>query len=132
MRREDLLRRFLDGVKDDEARFHVEYVKEPADIDQAVYEVVNFIETRKRSVSGDGTEKKSRKSTRAIREVESETDTEEEGKIKERVARLPGRPKGQSKIAEKSSSTEEKSTGKPSIESKDSEDISDLQTENRV
>ena len=41
-RTEDLLRRFLDELSDETARFHVEYIKEPADIDHAVYKVVNF------------------------------------------------------------------------------------------
>lgn len=45
-RTEDLLRRFLDGLMDDRARFSVEFTKEPEDIDDAVYEVVNFLETR--------------------------------------------------------------------------------------
>ena len=37
-RREDLLRRFLDGLNDERVRFQVEYVKEPDNIDQAVFE----------------------------------------------------------------------------------------------
>jgi hypothetical protein len=41
-RREDLLRRFLNGLLDEHTQMQVEYVKEPVDIDQAVYEVVNF------------------------------------------------------------------------------------------
>ena len=41
-RQEDLVRRFLDGLKDHEARFEVEYHKEPEDIDEAVYHVVNL------------------------------------------------------------------------------------------
>lgn len=45
-RDEDLVRRFLDGLLDDEVRFEVEYHKEPANIDEAVYHVVNLIETR--------------------------------------------------------------------------------------
>ena len=36
-RREDLLRRFLDGILDEGARFQVEYFKEPKHIDTAVY-----------------------------------------------------------------------------------------------
>ena len=47
-RREDLLRRFQDGLIDERVQMQVEYVKEPIYIDQAVYEVVNYIETRKR------------------------------------------------------------------------------------
>ena len=44
---EDLLRRFLDGAADEQAFTQVEFVKEPSDIDQAVYDIVNFIETGK-------------------------------------------------------------------------------------
>ena len=45
-RTEDLLRRFLDGLRDEGASFQVEYVKEPADINVAVNEVINFMETK--------------------------------------------------------------------------------------
>ena len=43
---EDLLRRFLDGLVDDKARFHVEFIKEPTDIDESVYQVVCFQQTK--------------------------------------------------------------------------------------
>ena len=36
-KQEDLVRRFLDGMRDNEARFEIEYHKEPDDIDEAVY-----------------------------------------------------------------------------------------------
>ncbi len=45
-RNEDLVRRFLDGLLDEEVRFEVEYHKEPETIDEAVFHVVNFIQTR--------------------------------------------------------------------------------------
>lgn len=45
---EDLLRRFLDGLVDDKARFHVEFIKEPTDIDEAVYQVVCFQQTKQK------------------------------------------------------------------------------------
>ena len=45
-RDEDLVRRFLDGLRDDEIRFMVEYNKEPETIDEAVFHVVNLIQTR--------------------------------------------------------------------------------------
>ena len=44
-----MLRRFLDGLLEEKTRFHVEYVKEPEDIDDAVFQVVNFLETNHRS-----------------------------------------------------------------------------------
>jgi hypothetical protein len=47
-RQEDLMRRFLDGLLDDEARFEVEFHKEPSTIDEAVYFVVTFLQTRRR------------------------------------------------------------------------------------
>ncbi len=45
-RNEDLVRIFLDGLVDEEVRFEVEYHKEPVTIDEAVFHVVNFIQTR--------------------------------------------------------------------------------------
>ena len=42
VRDDDLLRRFLSGLHDEEAQFQVEFVKAPTDIDSAVDEVVNF------------------------------------------------------------------------------------------
>ncbi|KAH3711574.1 hypothetical protein DPMN_071245 [Dreissena polymorpha] len=45
-RDEDLVRRFLDGLVDQEVKFEVEYHKEPRNIDEAVFHVVNFIQTR--------------------------------------------------------------------------------------
>ena len=61
-RREDLLRRFLDGIQDDATRFQVEYNKEPHDIDEAVFDVINCQETKKRTF----TEDKTRKPVRSI------------------------------------------------------------------
>jgi hypothetical protein len=47
-RQEDLLRRFLDGLNNEKARFHVEFVKDPKNIDEAVYAAVCFQETKQR------------------------------------------------------------------------------------
>ncbi|XP_053385508.1 uncharacterized protein LOC123539473 [Mercenaria mercenaria] len=46
IRDEDLVRRFLDGLLDQDTKFEVEYHKEPMDIDEAVYHVVNLIQTK--------------------------------------------------------------------------------------
>ena len=46
-REEDLLRRFLDGLQDGKAAFHVEFVKDPKNIDIAVDEVINFSEVNR-------------------------------------------------------------------------------------
>ena len=64
-RNEDLLRRFLDGLYDERTRFHIEFVKEPDTIDQAVYEVVNFTETRRRPRDKDGASRS--RPTRAVK-----------------------------------------------------------------
>ena len=45
-RDEDLVRRFLDGLQDDELRFEVEYNKEPRDIDEAVFYTVNYMQIK--------------------------------------------------------------------------------------
>ena len=52
-RREDLLRKFLNGIQDERARFQVEYVKDPINIDDAVFEVVNFREMKASRNDGD-------------------------------------------------------------------------------
>ncbi|KAH3712891.1 hypothetical protein DPMN_072649 [Dreissena polymorpha] len=45
-RDEDLFRRFLDGLQDEEVRFEAEYHKETTTIDEAVYNVVTLMQTR--------------------------------------------------------------------------------------
>ena len=80
-RREDLLRKFLDGIFDEKARFQVEYVKEPRDIDEAVYQVVDFQETRHRPLMTDGSSE--RRGKRNVRVVSFATtdyeDSDDEG-----------------------------------------------------
>ena len=82
-RREDLLRKFFDGLTDEEASFQVEYIKEPIDIDEAVFETVNYIEVHRKEGRGDF-ERKNRRPVRAARE-----DYDLEVEV---AARLPGRP----------------------------------------
>lgn len=80
-RDEDLLRRFLDGLLDSKAGFHVEFVKNPHDIDEAVDEVINYQEVKK----------KQGPSTRMVKASDdgSTDDSDEESQL---IARLPGRP----------------------------------------
>ena len=80
-RDEDLVRRFLDGLRDDEARFEVEYHKEPDTIDQAVFHVVNWIQTR----NGYYSERKHRSNVRAVSEDPDLTDDETD----DRACRVP-------------------------------------------
>ena len=70
---EDLLRRFLDWLLDKRARFQVEYVKEPKDIDDTVCELVNFMEIWKRAVTSTQ-KKRNRHPTRAVNPHHSESD----------------------------------------------------------
>lgn len=82
-RQEDLLRRFLDGLYDDKARFQVEYVKEPRDIDEAVFQVVDFQETRHRPLLNEGNcDKRGKKHARSVSYAMTEyedSDNEVEG-----------------------------------------------------
>ena len=82
-REEDLLRRFLDGLQDTKASFHVEFVKNPANIDEAVDEVINFQEVHR----------KQGKSTRQVNyEAPEMQDSNSDDEMSAEVARAPGRP----------------------------------------
>ena len=89
-RQEDLVRRFLDGLRDSDARFEVEYNKEPVNIDEAVFHVVNFVQTRHRGSSEEYSDRKFKKYTRRTN-VESDGSSDEEAQEEgnDRVYRLP-------------------------------------------
>ena len=82
-REEDLLRRFLDGLWDTEARFQVEYNRKPTTIDQAVDDVVNYLEMKK---------KHSRPSQRARRTNDHYSSSEDDEDDFEPISRAVGRP----------------------------------------
>ena len=69
-RREDLLRRFLDGAFDQNSSFQVEYVKQPGDIDEAVFELVSYQDSKKQAADSQA---RAQKSTRYLTSV-TETD----------------------------------------------------------
>ena len=73
-RAEDLLRRFMDGLVDEKAQFHIEYIKESSNIDQAVYEAVNFQETRRKPSKADSQERRSQRPTRMVRPQEMDEE----------------------------------------------------------
>ena len=94
-KREDLVRRFLDGMRDNEARFEIEFHKEPDDIDEAVYHAVNFVQTRRRS-STDTHDGKRLK--RYVRRTNPEYDCSSEGEApyesdedEEKACRIPAK-----------------------------------------
>ena len=93
-KQEDLVRRFLDGMRDNEARFEIEYHKEPDDIDEAVYHAVNFIHTRRRN-SQDTHERRFKKyARRTSLELDSPSDDEENFESDEddiRALRVPAK-----------------------------------------
>lgn len=79
-REEDLLRKFLDGISDTKASFHVEFAKDPSSIDEAVDEIINFQEVRK----------KQRGNTRRIEVLSDSSDDDLDPDI--HIARAPGKP----------------------------------------
>ena len=76
-KREDLVRRFLDGMRDNEARFEIEYHKEPDDIDEAVYHAVNFIHTRRRNFHESHEKRFKKYARRTSLEYDGSSDEEE-------------------------------------------------------
>ena len=93
-----MVRKFLDGMHDSDARFEIEYHNEPVDIDQAVYHAVNFIQTRRRSayeVSGDRRPKRYARRTSFEYDDMSEEDTfVEEEQEEEHAYRVPTKQEG--------------------------------------
>ena len=86
-RREDLLRRFLDGLTEEKARFHVEFVKDPNNIDETVFQVVSFQETKK-------TAGKVYDTSRSVRDISSNnTDSDSESDDLRMARSLPGKNK---------------------------------------
>ena len=91
-RQEDLVRRFLDGLRDSDAQFEVEYNKEPVNFDEAVFHVVNFVQTRRRGSSEEYSDRKFKRYTRRTN-IESDGSSDEEAQEEgnDRVYRLPAR-----------------------------------------
>ncbi|KAH3866624.1 hypothetical protein DPMN_029722 [Dreissena polymorpha] len=83
-RDEDLVRRFLDGLLDQEAKFTVEFHKEPRDIDEAVFHVVNMIQT-KNACRSDRSNKHSLRTVATTEDGLEDSDSE----YQEPVNRIP-------------------------------------------
>ena len=83
---------FLDGLRDSDARFEIVYNKEPVNIDEAVFHVVNFVQTRHRGSSEEYSDRKFKKFTRRTN-VESDGSSDEEAQEEgnDRVYRLPAK-----------------------------------------
>ena len=101
-RQEDLVRRFLDGLRDADARFEIEYNKEPEDIDEAVYHAVNFVQTRHRSSTDVVSDRRNKKYARRMNSSsdssDDNSDLEDDGEMINRAYRVPNdTEKGQSR-----------------------------------
>ena len=82
-RDEDLVRRFLDGLRDEDIRFEVEFHKEPRDIDEAVYYAVSLIQIR-------GSRNSDRRGRYQARRTYDEADIPEEGPKQQERREPPG------------------------------------------
>ena len=91
-RKEDLLRRFLNGLQDDRARFEIEYHKEPDNIDEAVSHVVNYTEAKRKLIAPE--HNYDRRNARAVKCVESITEPDSSD---EEHTVLRSKPKGTKK-----------------------------------
>ena len=89
-RKEDLLQRFYRGVYDSKVGEDVEFVRRPDDIDAAVDEMVNLIESKRNSRSDDGGNKSKRAARRAMKT--SGTESEGASDSDEDPVRLVGEP----------------------------------------
>jgi len=117
-RQEDLVRRFLDGLWDEEARFEVEFHKEPTTIDEAVYFIVCFLQTKRRM--GEKPVDRHRKPLREARSPSTEAEGLEGS---ESIGRVPDRAKNANKPGVKGDNpTSIKSSGsEPSKETEKNE-----------
>ena len=92
-RDEDLVRRFLDGLYDEEISFEVEFNKEPRDIDEAVYYAVNLIQIRNKCRR----ERRFRSNTKRTYQEDStggyESTEGENAKLTNSVKRIPFKPR---------------------------------------
>ena len=72
-RQEDLLQRFLLGLNDYKARVHLELHRDPATIDDAVYEILTYMETMKNPNQLDETKKSVRQIKNTTKDLMQET-----------------------------------------------------------
>lgn len=93
-RQEDLVRRFLDGLRDSDARFEIEYNKEPEDIDEAVYQAENFMQTKHRGSMDGSSDKKFKRYARRAKQEEdgsAREESQDESEELDRICRLPAK-----------------------------------------
>jgi len=120
IRQEDLLRRFLDGLFDNKARQQVEFVKEPKGIDEAVVEVVTFLESQKK-ISENDDFSRTKKRTGMVRPAETDSDSEdsdeepdEGSQLVNRIPESTGKAKGKANDRSFDRNSKQSTTGQKS------------------
>lgn len=81
IRQEDLLQRFLMGIGNDKARIHIELNKDPKTIEEAVQEVITFMETTKYPQHDDEQYFNKRRFVRQVTRTEKDTSDWKTGKL---------------------------------------------------
>lgn len=111
-RQEDLVRRFLDGLRDSDARFEVEYNKEPDNIDEAVYHAVNYLQTKRKGSTEGSAEKQYKRYARRSKVEDDSSGEESQDEVDEqdRVCRLPVKKQIEPKKADDKDSGKGKQT----------------------
>ena len=92
-RQEDLLRRFLEGLAEEKISQTVEYVKNPEDIDRAVYEVVVLVESKNGGTRGDERRARRHGRTSMVPAYSSEDDLSDDYEHELPLIRAVGRPR---------------------------------------
>lgn len=93
IRQEDLLQRFLMGIGNDKARIHIELHKDPKTIEEAVQEVITYMETTKYPQHDEEQNFNKRRYVRQVRGSEKDTSDWKTGKLNGK--RPPTTPKEQ-------------------------------------
>lgn len=81
IRQEDLLQRFLMGIGNDKARIHIELNKDPKTIEEAVQEVITYMETTKYPQHDDEQYINKRRFVLQVRRTEKDTSDWKTGKL---------------------------------------------------
>ncbi|MCG7867519.1 MAG: hypothetical protein JAY74_14290 [Candidatus Thiodiazotropha taylori] len=111
-RQEDLVRRFLDGLRDSDARFEIEYNKEPDNIDEAVYHAVNYLQTKRKGSTEGSADKQYKRYARRSKVEDDSSGEESQDEVEEqsRVCRLPVKKQIEPKKADEKDSGKGKQT----------------------
>lgn len=125
VRQEDLLRYFLDGLQDDQARQQIEFVKEPTSIDEAVKEVVIYQESKRRAELDKG---RRHKTINMVRPSDKD-EMDEEDSTEDRLSRVPIRDRQRQGTSNQNSTVHQSNLSTAEILAKMQVDVSKMQQE---